>query len=306
MDTKDNIQTYATISDFYEALGIPLEQEAEFTVHATDRLHEYYPQISPLFRTNYYSLVIIREGQGKYILDDQEYRTEPLTIYFTNPGHIKGFQITRPYFGYIVTFSEAFLKRQVHPEIFDEFPFLIAETVPPHQLSEESFEPFAQLCAQMLQEYHGRSPYKYRILSNLLTIFLLRIKERFWDSYDPQVEGRSTSPIVTTFKLNLEAHMRDLAAGTAEQLLQVQDFARLQGLHPNYFSTVIKRKTGKTVNRWISEKLAAEAQALLAQSSLSIKEISYRLAFQEPTHFSRFFKKQTGQTPSHFRQQHQT
>ena len=113
--------------------------------------------------------------------------------------------------------------------------------------------------------------------------------------------GTGPLPIVITFKKNLEAHFSSLVAGESDQLLQVQDFANLQGLHPNYFSTVIKRKTGKTVNIWIAEKTIAEAQALLAQSSQSIKEIAYQLAFQEPTHFSRFFKKHTGVTPSVFR-----
>ena len=123
----------------------------------------------------------------------------------------------------------------------------------------------------------------------------------FWDDYDPQEEGNQSSPIVIAFKQNLEAHFRSLVAGESDQLFQVQDFARLQGLHPNYLSTVIKRKTGKTVNTWIVEKTIAEAQALLVQSSRSVKEIANQLAFQEPTHFSRFFKKHTGLTPSAFR-----
>ncbi len=58
------------------------------------------------------------------------------------------------------------------------------------------------------------------------------------------------------------------------------------------------------VNTWISEKTIAEAQALLAQTSKPIKEVAYQLGFQEPTHFSRFFKKQTGLTPSAFRRSH--
>jgi AraC family transcriptional activator of pobA len=297
----EDIKIYNTLSEFYQALGIPLAQETEFTIHATDKLHQYYPEKSPLFRANYYSFVIIKEGRGRYILDSQTFDTQPCTIYFNNPGHIKGFKIIEPYYGYIITFSEKFLKQHIHETIFDEFPFLLAETVPPHYLSPAEFEPFVALCEQLLTEYRGSSPYKYKILSSLMMVFLLRIKEMFWDDYDPQEEGNQSSPIVITFKKNLEAHFRSLVAGESDQLFQVQDFAQLQGLHPNYLSTVIKRKTGKTVNTWIVEKTIAEAQALLAQSSQSIQEIAYQLAFQEPTHFSRFFKKHTGLTPSAFR-----
>lgn len=301
MTDRGPINLYNTISDFYQALGLPLAQETDFTIHATEQFLNDYPEKSPLFRANYYSFVIIKEGRGLYILDSETFETGPGTLYFNNPGHIKGYEIIDPYRGYIITFSETFLKQHIHESIFDEFPFLLAEAVPPHHLSPAEFEPFEALCEQLLAEYQGHSPYKYKILSSLMMVFLLRLKEMFWADYDPQAEGDQTSPIVITFKQNLETHFRSLVEGQSDQLFQVQDFAQLQGLHPNYFSTVIKRKTGKTVNTWIAEKSIAEAQALLARSSQSIKEIAYRLGFQEPTHFSRFFKKQTGLTPSAFR-----
>jgi AraC-like DNA-binding protein len=235
------------------------------------------------------------------LLDSHIFDTKPNTIYFTNPGHVKGFEIIQPYHGHLITFSEKFLKQYIGDSVFDEFPFLLAETVPPHYLDAVPFATFAALCQQLLAEYQSDSPYKYKILGSLTAVFLLKIKEMFWDEYDPQVEGSHASPIVTTFKRNLESHFRALAAGEAGQLLQVQDFAQMQSLHPNYLSTVIKSKTGKTVNTWVSEKIIAEAQALLAQTAKPIKEIAYQLGFQEPTHFSRFFKKHTGLTPGAFR-----
>jgi AraC family transcriptional activator of pobA len=301
MTTNEEIKLYDTLSSFYQALGIPFTQESEFTIHATETLRRQYPGKSPLFRANYYTFVIIQEGYGRYILDSHTFDTKPNTIYFTNPGHVKGFEIIQPYHGHLITFSEKFLKQYIGKGVFEEFPFLLAETVPPHYLSATPFAAFVDLCEQLISEYRRSSPYKYKILGNLMTVFLLKIKEMFWDDYDPEAEGSLSSPIVTTFKKNLEGHFRALAAGETNPLLQVQDFAQMQHLHPNYFSTVIKSKTGKTVNTWITEKTIAEAQALLAQTAKPIKEIAYQLGFQEPTHFSRFFKKQTGFTPSTFR-----
>lgn len=301
MTRNEEIKLYGTLSSFYQALGIPFTQEMEFTIHATEKLRRQYPGKSPLFRANYYTFMLIREGYGRYIIDSHTFDTKPHTIYFTNPGHVKGFEIIQPYHGHLITFSEKFLKQYIGDGVFDEFPFLLAETVPPHYLDAAPFATFAALCTQMTSEYQGESPYKYKILGGLTAVFLLKIKAMFWDDYDPQAEGSHASPIVTAFKKNLESHFRALAAGETDQILQVQDFAQMQNLHPNYFSTVIKSKTGKTVNTWISEKTIAEAQALLAQTSQPIKEIAYRLGFQEPTHFSRFFKKHTNLTPSAFR-----
>ncbi|WP_228041219.1 AraC family transcriptional regulator [Nodosilinea sp. LEGE 07088] len=77
---------------------------------------------------------------------------------------------------------------------------------------------------------------------------------------------------------------------------------RFELAHPSYFSTVIKRKTGKSVNNWIAEKTISEAQALLARSSESVQAIAFRLGFKDAAHFSRFFKKHTEMSPMSFRQ----
>ena len=88
--------------------------------------------------------------------------------------------------------------------------------------------------------------------------------------------------------------------------LQVQDLAAEMNLHPNYLNSVIKSKTGKTVNQWISRRSTAVAKSLLLNTTLSAKEIAYRMGYSEPTHFSRFFKKQTGMAPRTFRQKHRS
>ena len=134
-----------------------------------------------------------------------------------------------------------------------------------------------------------------------MVVLLLKIKERFWQTYDPLNESDSSSQIVLTFKRNLEQHFRDLSAGNLDSLYQVQDYAQAQYLHPSYLSTVIKSKTGKSVNNWIAEKVIAESQAILSRSPVAIQEVASQLGFKEPGHFSRYFKKHTGISPSAFR-----
>jgi len=148
---------------------------------------------------------------------------------------------------------------------------------------------------QIADEYQGLSRYRYRIIGNLFVVLLLKIKDRFWKDYDPLQESDRGSVIVQTFKQNMEKSYRNLA--NLKTLPNVQDYTLAQQLHPNYFSTAIKNKTGKSVNTWIHEKTLLEAQALLSNKNLSVKEVAYQLKFSEPTHFSKFFKKYTQQTP---------
>ena len=290
-----DIIIHNTISDLYKALLLPIDQELDFTIHALHEIHPEVPFTSPVFRANYYSFVFVKDGSGTYTTDEQVFPTAPRTIYFTNPGHIKAFYLKELREAYIITLTEAFLKQYVHEHVFEEFPFLLAETVPPKTLSEEGFRLFEELYLQIGAEFERDSPYKYKIISNLFVVILLKIKEQFWADFDPLQEGDRDLQIVKQFKQELERHYRKLSAGEEDYQYQVQDYARQLSLHPNYLSTVIKAKTGKTVSGWITEKTLAEARSLLKNTSLTAKEVGYRLGFAEPTHFSNYFKKHQGQ-----------
>lgn len=51
----------------------------------------------------------------------------------------------------------------------------------------------------------------------------------------------------------------------------------------------------------IQERIALEAKRLFYYTDKSSKEIAYELGFDDAAHFSRFFKNQTGQSPSEFK-----
>lgn len=68
-----------------------------------------------------------------------------------------------------------------------------------------------------------------------------------------------------------------------------------------YFGELVKTETGRTAKSLISDRLLSAARQLLVDETLSITQISQRLGFEYPQHFVRFFKAQTGNTPSEYR-----
>ncbi len=63
----------------------------------------------------------------------------------------------------------------------------------------------------------------------------------------------------------------------------------------------VKRATGVTAGHLIRHRVLTEAKRQLVFTSEPIHEIAYDLAFSDPSHFARFFRKQTGTTPHEFR-----
>ncbi len=300
-----DITTHHSISDLYKTLGLPQEHELDFTILSVPAIHHKLPYKSSLLRADYYSFILTKVGSGVYYLDENKFPFGPKSIYFTNPGHTKSYELFESKEAYIITLTEKFLSEYVHPEIFEEFPFLLAEMAPPKTLEANKFREYETLYQQILDEFENPSLYTNRILGSLFMVLLLTIKADLWSDYNPIDDGTGNSRIVNTFKQLLEKEFKAmLAEGIVNERPQVSDFAEKLYLHPNYLNSVIKSKTGKTVNDWIADRTITIAKSLLRNAQLSSKEIAYKLGFSEPTHFTRFFKKHVQVTPNDFRKAH--
>jgi AraC family transcriptional activator of pobA len=306
MSRRHNDLIPETLYELYRSLGLPLDlldPRDEFTIHnVRDLLHEL-PYTSPSYRPNFFNFLFVKDARGRCTIDEMGFDIEPGTIYFTNPGVYRTFGWREIGEAWLITFNESYLKEYVHPDIYAEFPFLLTETIRPLRLDEGAFTEFEQLYLQIFAEQRGDSPYKKKIIGSLFVVMLLKIKARFWKDYNPIYEGNRGSEIVKSFKRELEKHFRELVHGKTEKVLRASDYAGLQRLHSSYFNNVIKSKTGKPVTVWIAEKTVSEAKSLLQQPAVSIKEIAYTLGFSASTHFSAFFKKQTGSSPADYRRQ---
>jgi len=70
-----------------------------------------------------------------------------------------------------------------------------------------------------------------------------------------------------------------------------------------HLNDTVKAITGQSVSAHIQQRSMLEAKRLLYFTDLSIKEIGYQVGYDDPVYFGKLFKKLTGSTPRHFRQQ---
>jgi AraC-like DNA-binding protein len=86
----------------------------------------------------------------------------------------------------------------------------------------------------------------------------------------------------------------------------VADYAGMMNKSPKTLSNLFSKHKEKPPLRQIHERIALEARRLLLYTNRSIKEISWQLHFEEDAHFSRFFKRLTGFSPTAFRKESQS
>jgi len=79
-------------------------------------------------------------------------------------------------------------------------------------------------------------------------------------------------------------------------------YAKRLAMTPDRLNDHVKRVTGVTAGHMIRQRVLTEAKRQLVFTAQAIHEIAYDLSFSDPSHFTRFFRKQTGMTPQAFRE----
>lgn len=91
-----------------------------------------------------------------------------------------------------------------------------------------------------------------------------------------------------------------------ENFLQQRSIAFYAGelcVSPNYLSRVVRSAGGRSVHEWIRDYVILEAKALLASGNHPVNQVSEMLNFPNPSFFSKYFRENTGMTPSAYRKQ---
>jgi AraC-like DNA-binding protein len=97
------------------------------------------------------------------------------------------------------------------------------------------------------------------------------------------------------------AEVFDVIEQRFAQPLSLRDVAESIGVTPGYLTTLVRRRTGRTVVDWIIERRMLQARQLLTETDLPISEIARRVGLPDPGYFARMFRHNNGITPREWR-----
>jgi AraC family transcriptional activator of pobA len=112
--------------------------------------------------------------------------------------------------------------------------------------------------------------------------------------------SRLAAEVAGDLRLNDEPLLAEVFGFVEERYgepISLKDVARAVSLSPGHLTTVVRRKTGRTVVEWIPERRLAQARRLLVETDLSAEEVGRRIGYNDPTYFVRSFKRAHGTTP---------
>jgi AraC-like DNA-binding protein len=235
-----------------------------------------------------------RDG-GSLLLGDQEWRIEAGDAYVIAPGEVADASGLEEAEGWSVYFPPdffgsqapgAFLSWRAHPLLF---PFVRGVAggaqrlkVPPAEQRSWS-ERLSALDLELSQRQDG---YREAVLSHL-TLLLVGV-------------GRLAADVVGDLRLNDEPLLAEVFGFIEERYrehISLRDVARAVSLSPGHLTTVVRRKTGRTVQEWIAERRMAEARRLLVQTDLAVEEVGRSVGYVDAGYFVRSFRHAHGMTP---------
>ena len=153
----------------------------------------------------------------------------------------------------------------------------------------------------MRKEFDSDYIHKFDLLRNLIFEVI-----HFGTKISPEItdyrQHSDSAKRITDEFLELLEHQFPIE--TKDQYLLLTsptDFADKLSLHVNYLNRVLKKTMGSSTSKIVRERILRESKVLLKHSTITISEISYLLGFKEVTHFSNFFRKMEGTSPSEFR-----
>ncbi len=118
----------------------------------------------------------------------------------------------------------------------------------------------------------------------------------------PQREYRLEAPeIVDTDQEMMERLMKYLEEHISDQNLKIEDMADAVNLGRTVFYGKIKSIVGMAPFDFLRHIRMQRAEDLISNSQMNISEIAYSVGFTDPKYFTKCFKKETGMTPTEYR-----
>jgi AraC family transcriptional regulator, transcriptional activator of pobA len=244
-------------------------------------------------RHTFYEILYLTAGSGYHIVDFEPHKVEPPIFYFISPGQVHFWELNQVFEGNFVMFNEDFL---VFPSsglsTIEEVSFFhtIGEA-PELYLNEAQSMKTTGLLRLMDNEYKVKETNRTSVLRAYLHILIAQLQRLTAGN----TKGRRSAPqpsIVRKFKhLVTENFLRNLS---------VQDYADMMGVSSSHLGNTLKSMTGFTPAQLIHNEMILEAKRMLIHTELTVSEVGYRLNFEDPSYFSRFFKREVGVNPSQF------
>ena len=275
-ELKEIVCRYDMVCDNPSGVGMELYRMPEFFQQLkgmeTDTMHLH----------GFYEIIWFQKGSGTHYVDFNQYAIAPGTIIFISPGQIHSFDTKHDQEGYVL---------KICAELFDDFVSLSCVTV-----QDKDSAALEMLVAAMQEELKKEDSLGHReALHALVKLFVIMVRRSY-----AEINPSAPNPHKVSYKAFL--NFRKLIEENYCRLHTVKDYASLLNVSSKTLTLYVNECSKYSPLELINNRIILEAKRLLRYSVLSVKEIAFRLGFEDTSYFAKFFKRLVKQSPADYRE----
>lgn len=273
----------------YELYGEKTGNAPDFWLHcetipSRSSLHRY--EIGLHRHESFFQILYISAGSGDALFGGERLALKPSAVVTVPPAVSHGFRFSRDIDGYVFTLLASHLRLSGAVGRFAAAPRVTALD----PLDADGAFVLATL-ERLAGEWAGRRGGRTDLMEAYL-VSILTLTARLW--------GRGTPEGADDAERRME-HLNGLVQQHFRSQKPAGFYAQELGISPTHLNRIVKAATGLTAHAYIGRKLIDEAKRELVFTDLAAQEIGLRLGFADPAYFSRYFLRETGETPRAFR-----
>ena len=267
------------------------ELAGNFTVRELTSLLSGKDMVQELHRHDFYYILIIKNGEGHHEIDFTGYEIKNHTVFMMRPGQVHYLSLKAGSTGYLIQFKTDFLYSH-NSASQKHLTRLIQYNA--YNLDEEGFCRIEAVVSEALKEYTNKLKGYHEVLKASLSIFLIELLRQRQDKAIPTMGDN------TYGQEKLEQFL-ELVEKNSITHKQVSQYTGLLNLSSYQLSSITKTLLAKTPSEIINYHIILEAKRQLLATSKQVGQIAYHLGYDDPSYFTRFFKRHTGLSPESFR-----
>lgn len=246
----------------------------------------------------FYEIIWFQEGSGVHYVDFSAYPVCPGAVFFISPGQIHSFDGRHDQKGVVLKICAELLNDADSDEsvylrynVFNAFDHL-----PYCKVAQDGQQGLMDIVEQMRCELQQEGSLGHKdYLRALVRMFIIRVQRSNMASGTQLLDPlRPSHKAFLEFRQLLEQHYASVHT--------VKEYATMLHITPKTLTQYVTECSAHTPLEIINNRVALEAKRLLRYSVLSIKEIAFRLGFEDPSYFVKFFKRLAGQSPADYRE----
>jgi AraC family transcriptional activator of pobA len=262
------------------------------TIEYRTKLHNR--SIKEHLHTSLFQIFFIESGKLDFIIEDIKRIINGPAIVIIPQNTLHGLKAGRVVKGKVLTMSTSFLENFFTNSHNALMTFNSTQVVTEFDKS-DSFEATSFFIDNLHREMKEDLPEKKLVLQcyfNLLLSLTYRLLLK--KSKKLSVPDSRNTRYFKDFQKSIQQAYTPMKS--------IKQYAGELNITSVHLNRICQATVGKPALQIVNEFLVLEAEKFLKYTDLHVSEIAYRLNFEDPAYFSRFFKKHAGTSPKQFRE----